>query len=571
MNAILGINMAYHESAAALVVDGALVAACEEERFNRIKHGKPACVDTVDATPSASIETCLGMAAIDAANVDVVALSYSTALRAASFTIDPLSKPGDWGSEAGEARFRSGLAQSPAAIRDALGADFAGRIVEVPHHLAHAASAFYPSGFDEAAVLVVDGIAENATSAIFAGSAHGLRECETVQYPDSIGFLWEKLSQYSGFSEYDACKTMGLAAYGDPARFRDAMSALFTRYSDGVYHIDAEVARFRLDDFAPLENLFGPARYDGQDLCQHHYDVAAALQEATSEAMLILSRRAAQVAGSNRLCLAGGVALNCVCNAAINREGGFDDIYIPPAPHDAGTAVGAALQAWHARHGMPAQVTQSAFLGPSFGDEACDDAIDEQRLDPEDTDGMVEAVVDLLCEGKIVGWFQGQMEFGPRALGNRSLVADPRRADMRDIINRKVKHREDFRPFAPSVLKEEAAKWFDIGPMTVSHGYMLYTVPVRPEFAALIPAVLHVDGTARVQIVDRQDNPVYHRLISAFAERTGVPMLLNTSFNDSEPIVCSPRDALATFTKTSIDAVVLRDRLVLRESLAVAG
>jgi carbamoyltransferase len=571
MSAILGVNAAYHESAAALVVDGQLVAACEEERFNRIKHGKAARVDTADALPVEAIAACLEIGGIRPRDLAGVALSFAPALRAARFTVDPLSIDGDWGSRGGEDRFAAGLAATPAAVRATLGPSFRGQVVAVPHHLAHAASAFFPSGFDEAAVLVVDGIAEHAATAIFDGARSTLTERETLSYPHSIGFLWEKMSQYLGFTEYDACKTMGLAAYGDPARFRAALAALFAVDADGGYRIAPEIARFRLPDFAPIEALFGPRRLRGGPLLPHHNDVAAALQEATGTAMVALAERAARITGRTRLCLAGGVALNCVANAAINARAGVTDLYVPPAPHDAGTAIGAALHVAYARTDAPRiALTQSPFLGPDYDDPAVgpDRAVADDMI--ADWDDLCETVVDLICAGKVVGWFQGRMEFGPRALGNRSLLADPRRADMRQILNRKVKHREDFRPFAPSVLREEAARWFEVGHVTASHGYMLFTVPARRERAHAIPAVLHVDGTARVQLVDRAANPRYHALIAAFARRTGVPMLLNTSFNDSEPIVCSPADALATFTGTAIDAVVLGDRMVRRDAFAVA-
>jgi carbamoyltransferase len=571
MSAILGINAVYHESAAALVMDGALVAACEEERFSRCKHGKEARVDNADQLPDQAIAACLAMGGIDPADLDAVALSFSPATRAARFAVDPLCVEGDWGSRSGEDRFRSCLAATPAAVRRALGAGFRGRIVEVSHHRAHAASTFYPSGFDEAAVLVVDGIAEDAASAVFDGHDGRLYDLETIGYPHSIGFLWEKLSCYLGFGEHDACKTMGLAAYGDPERFRDAMAILFPIDAAGGYRIDPEIARFRLPEFGALETLFGPRRNRGGEFRAHHYDVAAALQESTSTAMVGLARRAIRITGRDRLCLAGGVALNCVANAAINACGEFADLYIPSAPHDAGTAIGAALELAQAQsRSRRLVVTQSPFLGPEFGDGEYCEALNGECGMPLGWDELYEAVVDLICAGKVVGWFQGRVEFGPRALGNRSLLADPRRADMRQILNRKVKHREDFRPFAPSVLAEEAGRWFEVGRLTSSHAYMLYTVPSHPERAHEIPAVLHVDGTARVQLVDRHSNPRYHALISAFARRTGVPLLLNTSFNDSEPIVCSPSDALATFANTAIDAVVLGNRLLLREALAIA-
>jgi carbamoyltransferase len=568
--AILGINMAYHESAAALVIDNTLAVACEEERFNRVKHGKQALVGNSAEVPIQAIRACLESASITPADVEYIALSFCPALRASRFSLDPMSEAGGWGSESGEKRFMQGLTATPSALMTEFGPEFSGRIVTVPHHLAHAASAYYPSGFEDAAILVADGIGEYAGTAIFKGQGTKLIELEAFSYPDSIGFLWEKLSQYLGFSEYDACKTMGLAAYGDPSRFGHAMAELVQVNKDGTYRVDGSIAQFRNPGFAALERLFGQARPADGLFHPHHYDVAATLQDYTTQVIQGLARRAADLSGSRRLCMAGGVALNCVTNSVLNQDRYFEDLYIPPAPHDAGTAVGAALcvSISQARSVRPL-VSQSAFLGPERSFFQLDSLLADEELESGSFDQIISRVVDLLCEEKVVGWYQGRMEFGPRALGNRSLLGDPRSSRMREILNKKVKHREDFRPFAPSVLSTEAARWFEIDRITPSHGYMLFTAAVVPHRADLIPAVLHVDGSARVQIVDQAVNPRYHALISEFARRTGVPMLLNTSFNDSEPIVCTPEDAMATFRKTAIDAVAIGDQLVVRRQMAV--
>ncbi|PTW60528.1 carbamoyltransferase [Breoghania corrubedonensis] len=571
MTTVLGINAVYHESSVALVVDGRLVSAVEEERFNRVKHAKPARVDNADELPVRAIKWSLSHHGVDVATIDAVGLSFSPALRRAAFHEDPLGREGSWGSLSGEQAFMASLEATPAAVRAALGPRFQGDIVPIPHHLCHAASAFYPSDYDDAGVLVVDGIAENACAAIFDADADGLREVDTVDYPHSLGFLWEKFSEYFGFTEYDACKSMGLAAYGDPTRFREAVGAILTVESDGRYRVDDEILRFRLPEFAPMETHFGPRRRKGEEFRQAHYDIAASLQEKTDEAMIALVRRTLDLTGRSRLCLAGGVALNCVSNTAIREAFPDLEIFIPTAPNDAGTAMGAALHL-AARFAPERQakplLSARAYLGPSYGDIPVPSQIAADAPPAGCSfDELCADVVDLLCEGKVVGWFQGAMEFGPRALGNRSLLADPRRADMRDILNRKVKHREIFRPFAPSVLKDQAGDWFELGKDSMSYGYMLFAVKVREGQGERIPAVLHADGTARVQLVSREQNPEFCRLIEAFARRTGVPMLLNTSFNDNEPIVCSPEDALNTFRKTSIDALVLGTNLIRRSAM----
>jgi len=567
MTAVLGINCVYHESAAALVVDGDLVAACEEERFSRVKHGKSAEVHNASELPLLAVGECLAMAEIEPNDLDWVALSFSPELRRERFALDELSHPGDWGSDDGERTFQRELQAIPEKLRAFLGGGFAGGIVTMSHHLSHAASAFYPSGFERAAVLVVDGIAESETTAMFEAEGRDIRTLGTIDYPHSIGFVWEKLSAYLGFSPYDASKTMGLAAYGDPDRFGEPFARLMAVDGQG-YRVDPNVARFRLADFESLERLLGPRRLPDDAFEQRHYDIAAALQQATIDALSGLVQRLAKTSDARHLCLAGGVALNCVANAALNRLDDFEALYVPPAPHDAGTAVGAALHQWHSNNSSAQRrPVTSPYLGPAFTDETIRDALASAGLTSthfQDHNDLACHTAEHLIAGNIVAWFQGRMEFGPRALGNRSLLADPRDPGMRAIMNRRVKHREDFRPFAPSVLAEDAENWFEIGRANISHGYMLFTVPARPERADQIPAVLHHDGSARVQLVDRQLNPRFHDLIRTFAARTGVPMLLNTSFNDSEPIVCTPQDAIATFLKTEIDVLVLGNHLVTR-------
>ncbi|HZB49132.1 MAG TPA: carbamoyltransferase C-terminal domain-containing protein [Mycobacteriales bacterium] len=559
---VLGVNSVFHESSAAVVRDGTVLAAAEEERFTRRKHAKSALVDNADELPVEAIRYCLREAGIAGADLDLVAYSYDPALRRELFRPDPLSVPGDWGSEAGEAQFLAGLDRVPARLADVLGSDPTGRLRWVPHHVAHAASAYYPSGFDSAGILVADGIGEAATTVLFAGEGGRLTRLDQLCYPDSLGFIWEKLSAFLGFSQYDASKVMGLAGYGDPAVYAAAFAKFFNE--DGPrFAADPEVLRFRLPDVEPLRRLLGDPR-EGGPIEARHADIAAALQVATNRTMLRLAEHLYGLHPTSNLRLAGGVALNCTANFLVKERGPFTATYVPPAPHDAGTAVGGALHLAATESASVPSGPVTTYSGPGYADEEILDAVDAAGLSARRCPDVASEVARLIAGGAVVGWFQDRMEFGPRALGNRSLLADPRDPGMREMLNRKVKHREDFRPFAPSVLAEEAASWFELGRPSQAYATMLFTCPVRADKASRIPAVLHVDGTARVQTVDRDDNPRYHRLISAFAELSGVPMLLNTSFNDSEPIVCSPVDALHTFLGTRIDAVALGDYLVER-------
>jgi carbamoyltransferase len=563
---ILGINSVYHESAAALLVDGTVIAACEEERFSRIKHAKPARVDNPHLLPRQAIEFCLDHAGIRTSDVDHVAYSFSPRLREEGFQLDPLSVQGGWGDVDGERVFRSRLDNVRDAIGDLLERRLNGALSFVPHHLAHAASAYYPSNFDAAAILVVDGIAESACTTFASAADDKIRALESVDYPHSLGFLWEKISTYLGFSEYDACKTMGLAAYGCADAFADQFGTI-VRIGEDAYWIDPQIMRFRLPDMSGLEAVLGPRRAPNEALQQRHADIAAALQAATNNAVSALLRRLKRMAPAAKLCLAGGVGLNCITNTIIKETGGYSEIFIPPAPHDSGTAVGAAFILHHQLSGNGRTFDPpTPYLGPGYSESEMIDAFSRAGLEPRRSNSTARTAANMIAEGRIVAWFQGRMEFGPRALGNRSLLADPRRVDMREILNRKVKHREDFRPFAPSILAEHAVDWFDLGTPSVSHEYMLFTSRVKEDQRHRIPSVLHHDGTARVQIVRQQANPRFHEVISHFFALTGVPLVLNTSFNDSEPIVCTPDQAIDTFLKTKIDALFMGDVFVTRQA-----
>jgi carbamoyltransferase len=550
---ILGINAVFHDSSAALLVDGKLVVAVEEERFNRIKYGKLPNIDNPHQLPERAIRFCLKYAGLSADDIHHVAYSFDPQLRRTRF------RPEWWGNPRFEEVFLLRLGQVRGAVEELLGRPLRQQFHFVPHHLAHAGSAYYPSGFDRAAVLVIDGIGEAAGTSLWKGVGAKIQPVETFEYPHTLGFVWEIICDYLGFSTFDASKLMGLAAYGNPQVFRRAFEAII-QVGKEDYAVDPEAIGFQSAKENRIETLLGPPRDSDMELLPQHADIAAALQEATTKAVMAIVRRLKRKVPLDHLCFAGGVALNCVTNDLVRESGGFSDVFIPSAPHDAGTAMGAAY-VLHAstKKSSPERGNSSPYLGPAFSAREILAAVKAAGLTARRSKSPARDAADMVADGKIVAWFQGRMEFGPRALGNRSLLADPRRPDMRNILNRMVKHREDFRPFAPSVLAEHADAWFEVGAHTTSHEFMLFACGVKPELRNRIPAVLHKDGSARVQLVRRESNPRFHELISCFFERTGVPLVVNTSLNDSEPIVCTPTDAIVTFRKSGIDALFMED------------
>jgi carbamoyltransferase len=583
---ILGINCAYHESAAALVRDGEVVFAVEEERFTRTKHAKKAHVSNPDELPWNSIRACLEFVPeTRLSELDAIAYSLVPGRRLTLIGGDPYELDDDtgFGTSKGEQEFERRLLGVPHVLARAAGdPSIVERFAFVPHHRAHAASTFYASPFPNAAVLVVDGIGEESTVWLGRGSALGLQRVEEIPYPNSIGMLWERVAVYLGFTEFDACKVMGLAAYGDHRRFAPEFDRLFPVRDGGEgsnddlpFHVEARLARLRSDDVAGLESLFGPRRRpEDPPALARFADVAAGLQRQTEEAVLELARRLCFATGERNLCFAGGVALNCVSNARLERDGPFRSLFVQGAAHDAGTAIGAAfdivyendetLRAKRTAH--PSVLTP--FLGPSYDSGAIDAALLRSGFRSEKVSDPAAMAASLLADGQIVGWFQGRTEFGPRAVGNRSLLADPRGAWVREELNRRIKHREPFRPFGASVLTHEAERWFEIpgdrDGAAPCRSFMILAYPVRPDRAPLIPAVVHADGTCRVQLVDAKQNPLFHSLIDRFRKLTGIPLVLNTSFNDREPLVATPDDALKTFARAGLDALFLGDRLVRR-------
>jgi carbamoyltransferase len=548
---ILGINAVYHDSSAALLVDGALVVAVEEERFNRIKHGKLPDVDNPHQFPERAIRFCLNYAGLTADDIDHVAYSFDPELRRTRFRAEW------WAEPRSEDVFLLRLGQVRSVAEELLGRPLRQKFHFVSHHLAHAASAYFPSGFDRAAILTIDGIGEAAGSTLAKAVGTRIDSVETFDYPHSLGFVWEVLCGYLGFAMYDASKLMGLAAYGNPEVFRSAFEAII-HVGKEDYAVDPEAIGFQSAKSSRIESLLGPPRYEALE--QRHADIAAALQAATNAAVMALVRRLKRKVPFDRLCFAGGVALNCVTNELVRQSGHFSDVFIPSAPHDAGTAIGAAFLVHCAKQkSRPERGNSTPYLGPAFDRREILAAVKSAGLTAHRSKAPARDAADMIADGKIVAWFQGRMEFGPRALGNRSLLADPRRPDMRNILNQKVKHREDFRPFAPSVLAEHADEWFEVGAHATSHEFMLFACGVKAEQRDRIPAVVHQDGTARLQLVRRESNARFHELISCFFERTGVPLVINTSFNDSEPIVCTPADAIVTFRKSGIDALFMDD------------
>lgn len=564
MTVILGINSAYHESAACLIVDGQIVAAIEEERLSRIKHAKPARVDNPHDLPLNAIAWCLEHAGLTWRDVEHVGYSFKPEARLFNKTFNDASVEGDWGSATGEDCFYHNLQSVPDRLR-ALAGDSSSYIFHwIDHHLAHAASAFLVSPYDDAAILVVDGIAEVASTALYAGTANRIALLDTISYPHSLGFFWEKLSKFLGFSEYDAYKVMGLAAYGRPEPLLPVFNQLIQSDPEGGYfRVDPQILKFRVEDYSGLERILGQRRRPDTEIEERHANIAAALQKVTEDVLLDLGHALYRQYPSENLCIAGGVALNCLANRVLQERGPFSQIYIQPAAHDGGTAIGAAYAIWHQILDQPrGYVMRDPYLGPCYSQAEIRQALDAAQVEYSYHADIEQVAARLLADGHKLGWFQGRLEIGPRALGNRSLLADPRDPTMKERLNTDVKHRETFRPFAPSVLAERAEEWFAMPKASPSTDFMLFAYHVHADKRALIPAVTHADGTSRIQTVRTETNPRYHRLISAFESLTGVPLLLNTSFNDNEPIVCSPANAVNTFLKTGIDYLAIDNFLV---------
>lgn len=557
----LGINAAYHDSAACLVRDGHVVAAAEEERFTRIKHAKRPVPFSAWELPYLAIDYCLAAGGIELADLDHVAYSFDPYLLhpggAATMTL-PLepSAGAQRGLDPWEPLFVSYILNAERQLVDGVPHRVRARFRTakerggwqwhfVEHHLAHEASAFLPSPFAEAAVLTMDGRGERTATSYGHLAGGKYRRVKQVPLPSSLGLLYEQVTDYLGFlRSSDEYKVMALASYGKPryvAWFKDVVELT----GEGGFAVHP----------ARLEDRFGPARLRGGAVTELHLDIAHSLQAVLESTVSELARWLRNETDSENLCLAGGVALNCVLNGRLERQRIFERIFVQPAAGDAGTALGAALWVDWADGARERRFTmEHAYLGPSFDDAEIEAELKRSKQKYRRAADVAEEAAALLAAERIVGWFQGRMEFGPRALGARSILASPLRADMQQRLN-EIKDREDFRPVAPAVLEEAAGEWF-VGARRAP--FMLFVYDVAPEKAHLIPAVRHVDGTARVQTVGSTEQPRYYEVLKAFERRTGVPVLVNTSFNSrGEPVVCTPRDALESFWSTPLDALAI--------------
>lgn len=555
----LGINAVFHDSAACIVKDGELLAAAEEERFTHVKHGKRPIPFSAYELPYHAIDYCLKVAGIHLKEVDHVAYSFDPAFLQNRNDATASTHYGEW-----DPLFLSYIQHAPKQLTDgyphhlqqrfagARTTDFTWQYVE--HHLAHAASAFLPSPFQQAAVLTIDGTGELTTTSYYTGDGNQLSRLGEVQLPHSLGLLYEQVTTYLGFlHSSDEYKVMALASYGEP-EYLPVFRSMIQVNDDGTYTI----ASLR------LEEQFGPARKRNEPFTQKHFNIACSLQKALEETVLKLVHWLHEETGEENLCMAGGVALNCVLNSVIRDKGPFKNIWVQPAAGDAGTALGAAL--WidarergtsHRRFRM-----DHAYWGPAYSDEEIERFLQWAKLPYRKMNNVARETAALLADNKIIGWYQGNMEFGPRALGSRSILASPIQAEMQAKLN-EIKDREDFRPVAPVVLEEEAANWFEGAHYSP---FMLFVYHVRKDRIHQIPAVTHVDGTARIQTVNAAQHPLYYELLKEFQQLTGVPVLINTSFNTrSEPIVCSPRDAIECFWTSPFDALVIHSFLLEKQ------
>jgi carbamoyltransferase len=577
---ILGLNAYHGDASAVLLSERGLECAIEEERFTRRKHEA--------GFPAHAVRACLARTGLDVRDLQAVAVARRPNAHLARRVLYAVSTRPGWSllrdRLINEARFGH-VKQSVARAATGGTPRLDARVYRVEHHRAHMASSFFVSPFDEAALLSIDGFGDFVSTMWGTGRGNRIGVDGWVEFPHSLGILYTATTQYLGFPNYgDEFKVMGLAPFGEPEYldcFRRMVSdagekfrldlRYFVHHRDGARMTWESGPPTLSDLFSPeLERLLGPRRRPAEPIERRHQNVAASLQALLEEAVLNRLRRLAARTGHTRLCLAGGVALNCTLNGKILRETPFEDLYVQPAAHDAGTALGAALYVRHHVLGHARDVLMDhASWGVAYGRDACRQALQAHGLAHRDLapEVLVREAAALIAAGHVLGWFQGRFEWGPRALGHRSIVCDPRDPRMKDLLNARIKHRECFRPFAPSVTAEAAHRFFDLDQPAP---FMLTTCPVRPAMRSVIPAVTHVDGTARVQTVRREISPDYWALLDAFGRLTGVPVLLNTSFNENEPIVNTPDEAVRCFLRNDMDALALGPFLVVREGKRVS-
>ena len=561
---ILGVNN-MHDASAALLIDGKLIAAAEEERFVRIKHRK--------GFPVQAMRYCLEAGGITINDVDVICTSWKPWVlwtRATQAVKSVLVAPELFRAKAsrGMGQMRNEWAelfQFKHLIREHFGSGNH-RIEFVDHHLAHAASTFYCSPFDQAAILTIDGAGEADTTVLWVGQGRQIRKVKAIRLPHSLGQFYSAITAFLGFKiQFDEYKVMGLAALGEPVYADYLRSHVVRCQTDGLFGIDPYFIDYHLARKGMFRktttDVFGPPRQKGEEITKQHADVAASAQTVVEEVIFHLALAFHHKTGLKNLCMAGGVAFNCVANGKLLQKTPFEDLFIQPAAGDAGGSLGAALYLDDKLTGRGRrEVFRDAYLGPAFSTAECEQALKEMNISYEilPENFLVKKAAGLLADGKLICWFHGRMEWGPRALGARSLLADPRNPQMKAIINAKVKQREAFRPFAPSILAEKAHEIFDY---YYHSPYMISAFPLKKGMPERIPAVAHVDQTARPQAVLKETNPRYWRLINEFYRITGIPLILNTSFNVQEPIVCTPHEAIRTFLKARADYLILEDCL----------
>lgn len=574
---ILGINAYHADSSAAIFKDGIMIAATEEERFRRVKHWA--------GFPALAIEFCLKEAGITIDELDHIAIGRDPKAKFWKKVMFALTHPAvglsTIGSRLKNARQVSSLEEEfmkifPTADKEKLKA----KIHQVEHHRAHLASAFFASPFDEAAVISIDGSGDFTTTMIGIGRGNKIEVIDSVDFPHSVGIFYTAFTQYLGFPYYgDEYKVMGLAPYGE-AKYVDRVKKVIRFTDDGLFRLDLSyfnatksgVISYGDDHIPNVARLysdkmvaeFGQARWKADELTQYHKDLAASVQRCTEQLIYHLLESLHKRTGLKNVCIAGGVAQNSVANGKITRNTSFTNVYIPSAGHDAGISMGAAIYVYNQILGQARKpAILSAYTGSRFTNEEIEAYLSNRGIayNRMPDEQLYQAVTEQLVNGGVVGWFTGRAEFGPRALGGRSILADPRRNDVKEILNLKIKRRESFRPFAPSILKEYVDEYFEVNDVVP---FMEKVFPIRPEKHAAIPAVTHVDGSGRLQTVDRTVSERYYHLIDTFRQKTGVPILVNTSFNENEPIVNSPEDALECYLRTEMDMLVLENCVISR-------